>query len=415
MGGRRLPRAQTVIPGLLLLLGSGLASGCTSDEGSASASDTPATPAETATTNPVATATPDILGSPPTTRSEARAGVESALKAEPATFCPERLEALWRVACALGDLDGDRQNDQAFLVPLSPRSAPIPNSAVVFVRFTRGTPLEEFPGPSAAADASAGGRGVFGIADRTGDGKPEFTLLANECGARACSSRLQIMSWDGTAWRDIGPNPGVDNLDSPILFEGSGTQAVITMHGGKLTGAGAGPSRASTYTYALLNGRFELKGTKPDAPTYLFHAIQDADALFDAGDFTGATAAYKTAIENPALKDWRKENGEPEGRPALEAYALFRIAVATAATGADPAPAIDRTIQLSKEPLFTLAVEAFRRGYQERRAVQAGCVAATTYFNTVSAESDVPAYIRAMFSYGYANFPVKGPKDLCPL
>ena len=415
MGGRRLSRAQTVIPGLLLLLGSGVAFGCASGEDAAAPTGDPSAPADTAAPSPAATATPDILGSPPTTRAEARAGVESTLKAEPASACPERLQSRWNVACATGDLDGDGKADQVFLVPLSSRAAAIPNSAVVFARVSRGAALEEFPGPAAAADASPGGRAVFGIADRTGDGKPELTLIANECGARACSSRLQMMTWDGTAWRDIGPNPGVDNLDSPIAFEGSGAQATITMHGGKLTGAGAGPSRGATYTYTLLNGRFELKSTKPDAPAYLFHAIQDADALFEAGDFAGAATAYKAAIENPALKDWRKENGEPEGRPALEAYALFRIAVATAATGADPAPAIDRTIQLSKEPLFTLAVEAFRRGYQERRAVQAGCVAATTYFNTVNAESDVPAYIRAMFSYGYANFPVKGPKNLCPL
>jgi hypothetical protein len=256
---------------------------------------------------------------------------------------------------------------------------------------------------------------AFGIGDYVGDGTAQLSFIANECGARGCASRVQLLRWDGSAWRDTGPDLGVDNLDAPVQFEGSGAARTLTIHGGKLTAAGAGPSRASTYGFAIVNGRFEFQFQKPDAPLYLFHAIQDADTLFDAGDFAAAIRAYRSAIANETLKDWRKESAEPDGRPALEGYALFRIAVATAAGGDDPNGAIDETIAESKEPLFVNGIEAFRRGFQERRAVQSGCAAATTYFTTVTAEADVPEYIRGIFYYGFANLPVKGAKDLCPL
>lgn len=317
--------------------------------------------------------------------------------------------------CAEGDLDNDGKPDRALLVPLTPRSDTTPNAAVVFVQLARRGALEAFPAPGLVADESTIGRAAFGIGDFAGDGTAQLSFITDECGARGCSSRVQLLRWDGSAWRDAGPDLGIDNLDAPVRFDGAGDTRTLTIHGGKLTATGAGPSRASTYRFVVQSGRFELKAQTPDAPAYLFHAVQDADALFDAGDFPAAISAYRSAIANEALKDWRKESGEPEGRPALEAYALFRVAVATAATGDDPNAAIDETIARSKEPLFVNGVEAFRRGFQERRAVQAGCAAATTYFTTVTAESDVPAYVRAMFYYGFANLPVKGPKDLCPL
>jgi hypothetical protein len=207
----------------------------------------------------------------------------------------------------------------------------------------------------------------------------------------------------------------VDNLDGPVEFATAAGGVTLTLHGGKVTTPGAGPSRASTYRFAIHNGRFELESRKPDAPVYLFHAVQDADALFDDGDFADATAAYRALIANETLKDWRKESGEADGRPSLEGYVLFRIAIATAALGDPPDAAIDDVIARSKEPLFVHGIEAFRRGYQEQHTVQAGCAAATTYFGTVTAESDVPAYVRSLFFYGYANLPVIGPKDICPL
>lgn len=416
MGSGRLPRAETVTA-IILLIGGVLGSaGC--GPGSPRAGMPEATATQTATVEasptPRPTATPDILASSPATPAEARRGIETALKAEPASPCPEALSVRWQVLCAQGDVDGDGKQDLAFLAPLKLRSGVTPNAAVVLVQLARG-PVEEFPDPAAVADDSAIGRGVFGITDLLGDGGAVLTLLANQCGARGCSSRVQAMHWDGTAWRDLGPDSGIDNLDAPVVFEGAGPTARLTMHGGKVSGSGAGPSRASTFTYRLRAGRFELAAQRADPPEYLFHAIQDADAKFDAGEFAAAIEAYESVIADPALKDWRTESGEPPGRPALEGYALFRIAVATAAMGFDPAGAVDRTIERSQEPLFTLGIETFRRGYQERHSVRDGCMAATTYFTTVTPESDVPAYIRAMFFYGYANLPVKGPAGLCPL
>jgi len=148
---------------------------------------------------------------------------------------------------------------------------------------------------------------------------------------------------------------------------------------------------------------------------YLYNAIQDADAKFDAGDFAGAVKLYRAAMADPKLKDWQKEAKNVDGRAGLESYALFRIAVATAASGADATEAIDTTILEAKDPLFRFAAERFRDGLLGRGTVTAGCAAATAYLSITNAAADNPAHLREVFDYGYANLPVVQPKDVCPL
>jgi hypothetical protein len=160
----------------------------------------------------------------------------------------------------------------------------------------------------------------------------------------------------------------------------------------------------------LVDGVYQLQSATPDPPQFLFHAILDADTLFDGGDFRGAIAAYAAALEDPDLEDWKEVAGQEPGRPALTGYALFRIAVATAAAGDDPTAAIDAVITGSPEPLFAEAILAFRRGYQEGDSVTRGCLEATHYFSLPASE----AILGLRFDYGYGN-PRKGPQDICPL
>ena len=418
MGGRRLPREKTLAGLVLANFVVVVLAGCWG--GGDAAEPTPApTPGSTATASvaapaPSPTPTPDPLGTPPASALEAREGLESLLGpsrfAEP---CHDHLASTWSVHCRTGDVDGDGLPDTAWLIPLRQAAPQGPYPAVVFFRSPGSGKIEEFA-TEGSADASIFGTAIFSLADRDGEPGAELAYLVNSCSATACNSMVRIQAWDGTAWRDIGPGDHGVPAITRVTLEGEGPLSRIVMYGGKLVTA-AGPTRASTRTYELLGGRYRLTQTVNDPPEFLFHAVLDADALFAAGKFEEAMVAYREVIGAEGLRDWKQETGRGEGRPALEGYALFRIAVATAALGHDPTEAIDAAIREGKEVVFSIAAQEFRKGFQEHGSVIAGCAEATKYLGTVGNGADTPAYIARLFDYGYANQPARTYQDICRL
>lgn len=420
MGGRRLSREKVAALGFALLAvsavffaacGSGSASTPTATPVSPSPS---ASPTSSPTSSPTPSPTPDPLAIPPRTPEEARKGIADALQAEAPERCPTALVRKWQVRCASGGLDGDDKPDTAYLVPLAPAATTSLYPAAVFVLRSSSQVLEPMQS-QADPDASQIGRGFFGIEDRTGDGRGEVSFLATACTSTGCSSFAQVVRWDGTAWRDVGPvTSGVVNLDR-IAFRGEGADTVLVTHGGVINAPGAGPTRAESVTYTVQGGRFQVRSRTFDAPVYLYHAIRDADALFDGGDFAGAIAAYRAAIEDKSLKDWQQESRGTPGRPALESYAMLRIAIAQAASGQNPDAVIDQLISEGKDQLFVYAAQKFRQGLNDTQQIHTACVGVTTYLSLVSEDADHPAHLRAVFDYGYANLPAKGYRDICPL
>lgn len=412
MGGPGLPRGKSLaalIVGALLLV----MPACSGDDDDAvpTAALPPATPPATSTrTRPTQTATPDPLGPPPASTAAAIAGIEAVLDPGEGD-CPAVLVQRWGVTCREGDVDGDGSQDALWLVPLVQQAPVAPNPGVVLVR-TGGT-VSPISGEG-SADASILGVSLFTVGDRDGAPGAEVTYLENLCTVAQCSSLVRVAAWDGAAWRDIGPaDQGIINIDRAVI-EGTGMDSRIVVHGGSLTTPSAGPGRASTFTYTLADGRFGLASRDPDPPVYLFHAIVDADGLMAAGLLDEAIEGYRAAVEDEALRDWPAEHGRGPGRPALESYALFRIALATAAMGDDPAPALDTVITTAPEVVFRNAAEVFRRGFQEGGGVSAGCIEVTRYLATTGPGVDTPRYVARLFDYGYAN-PQLTYRDICPL
>lgn len=389
--------------------------------GGSAAEDSTPTPSATATAlapsaTATASATPDPVLVPPTSQVEAKSWLQKVLgpsQFEPA--CPDRLKAAG-VACATGDATGDGAAELAYLVPVKTNEPGRGAPAAVFVRGGSSQKLDEFA-LDLTADASALGVGFFQFAERTGDGRPDLTYLQNICGATGCSSRAVVLTWDGTAWRDVGPGDSIANVDQ-VAWSGAGAASVLSAHGGKLppgAPAESGPTRASTTKYTLTAGRFGVSSVEKDRPEYLYHAVEDADAVFE-NDMAGSQAAYRRVVEDTALKDWKLKPDDPDRRPALVGYALFRLALIDAALGRDPTTALDRVIRDSKEPLFVYLAEAFRNGFQVRGGVVGGCAEANLYLRTPQgAGTDPGGYVAQLFNYGYANPPgSKWIAKMCP-
>jgi hypothetical protein len=387
-------------------------SGDAHQPGDASPSSGAAASQPAASPSPSATPTADAYANPPSDASTVVAALTAAL-AGATQPCPARLQSDWHAICVATDLDGDGKPDAAYFLPLTGTTPTAAHPGAVVVRRGATGAFEQFT-LEAPVDASPIGRLFFNVSERSGDATPDVAFITTACAGPTCTTHAHVEKWDGTAWRDIGPSDaGVANVDA-MSFEGSGASSRITVHGGVVTSPGAGPTRAATTTYHLSGGRYVVDSVKFEPPVYLYQAIVDADALFANGDFARAVAAYHTAIESPSLKDWKKDDGQAPGRPFLEGYALFRIAVATAAQGQDANPALDAAIAGSQDAIFAYAAERFRSGYQETSSVHAGCLAATTYLSLVTPDGDNPAHIKDGFFYGHAN-PMRTSADICPL
>jgi hypothetical protein len=402
LGGGRLPYATVVIA---LALGAVLSSSCGDDD--PQRGNTPGA-GLTPTLTPVPSPTPDLLGPRPPDATAADTALRRYFGAEPAT-CTELLVERWQVVCATGELDGDGKPDTAMLVPLAGPGIRSPHPAVVFAWRSSGTTAERFPTAGADGDESPVGRLLFSVVDRTGDSRAELVYLTRRCTASTCNALVEVQSWDGTAWRDLGPaDLGMENLDR-LDFTGRGAASKLILHGGRVSSIGAGPSRTRTVTYAFDGSRYVAAATEYEKPEYLYHAILDADALVDAGRYEQAIAAYQAAIASKDLKDWKMEAQGEDGRTELVAYALFRIAIATAADAQSPTAALDAVISGTENVLFKRAAQSFRQGFQEGGTVHAGCLSATSYLSS----PPNPQALMEMFDYGTVN-PRKSALDVCP-
>lgn len=378
------------------------------DDDDESATPTPI-PSPTVGASPTPSPTPDPLSTPPGSIDEARGWLAKALG--PSNYdppCPERLKQV-RVACAQGDADGDGISELAYLVPARLPGSQNPFPSVVLVRVGKTQSLESFE-TDLTEDSSPIGMSFFGMVDRTGDSKADLTYLRNLCGSTGCRTQAVVQTWDGTAWRDVGPGGvGIANVDS-IVWKGSGGASTFEIHGGKLPPTApreAGPTRAATTTFEHGETRFQVASVKSDPPEYLYHAFLDAEEVF-ARDKRASIEAFKKLPAMDTLLDWKARPDQLDRRPSLKGFALFRIALALAALQQDEAAimaALDTVILESREDLFVRAADEFRQGFRENGGLIGGCARVNVYLARPFAGADTKKYVEQLFDYGYANDP----------
>lgn len=228
--------------------------------------------------------------------------------------------------CLSVDIDGDRDNEFAFLISFGVDAGPQPSDLWFFE--SAGEDFRFFNSGRAIANASTSGLHIRHVEDLTDDGKPEIVATWEDCGASTCVTNLLIASHHNGILEDLAPDDS--SIESMEEFEIEG--GVITMQGGTIASVGAGPQRGATQVVSWAGSRFRLE-TEPGEAAYLVHLVNDADRAFAAAEYAEAGSLYLEAASNASLPDWKAETGQAAGRTELQAYSTFRAALAAERSG----------------------------------------------------------------------------------
>ena len=143
-------------------------------------------------------------------------------------------------------------------------------------------------------------------------------------------------------------------------------------------------------------------------PTYLYHAVKDADTLFAAGKYAEAEAAYAAVVGDTSLQIWDEAKSE---RNELESYSLFR---AGARGPRRPAAMRRRRTATStaraatiRKPCTISSPARSRPGTTPRTASASAAPPSAT-----TSQANLAEY-QAFWDFGYANPPFD-PAIICP-
>jgi hypothetical protein len=361
----------------------------------------------------------------PSTLTEYPGAIAAYLSANPPAgdLCGlDELYAAWDMplvtaesACRVANTDEDAEGE--VLAVVTAESAE-PSGAIVY-RFTIGvldradggyevaTVLEPpFDVPPLQAEASFAP--IIGAGDLNNDGGGEFAFRTTTCGANTCTDTVYVKKGTSSGYEDIAPAEGISLTTAEVTFEdtdGDGAKELV-LTGGTAGSAGAGPQRPVTEVWGWDGFAYVRRSSTPAPPRYLYHAVKDADALFDAGNYAPAGEAYLAAIENPELELWMPDTNE---RNELESYSLFRAALAVLAEGGDAARAngyLDRA-EAYPETLHAQLAGAFQAGFEAKSEISVGCSAVRDDLGANAAE------YAAFWDFGFAN-PSFAPNTVCP-
>ena len=304
--------------------------------------------------------------------------------------------------CRAADIDGDGRAEFLFVVSFA-GDAPTGAPADVWFYDDQAAGYRFLNSARALANSTIANARIVAVEDLTADRVADVVIDWQACEAGSCRTGLVIASQQGGLLDNLAPRdlalPAVDAIE---VKDGA-----ITLHGGLVTAAGAGPPRKQVITITWGGQRFN-RAERFDPPTYLVHALNDADAAYAAGDFAGARRGYEQAATDTTLKDWKQESGKPPARAEIAAYALFRASLAAQRQG-DAAASIallDRAIAGRETTMSGAAAAAYRDALRRGSPGTLACSAAESYLATVAA-----AYA-AQWNYGYAN-PERGVVTFC--
>lgn len=301
-----------------------------------------------------------------------------------------QLEPTEGLRCLSGDLDGDREDEFAFLI-----TAPGGDGDVWFFDDAEAGRRLISSARVLANDVLTDITIVAGP-DLTGDRQPDAVITATACGGETCETRLLIASGHLGVLADVTP----DDLDLGSVEEirvadgnGDGIDDLIIEigrgDGDDAPTAAASPPRDAQLTLHWSGVSFFVDTEGADG-AYLIYAIVDADRLYRAGDHTAARDAYVAAATDSSLLDWHAELGTGRDRTELVPYAYFRAALAAigASDRADGVRLLRTAIIGHEASVHGEAAASFEVGFTNNLTFAQSCEFATTALSARAAEFD---------------------------
>jgi len=376
------PRLALVVATLALMLGPAVACGVLPSNEPPTVGPTVAPAAQTAPTAPPTVATSPTAAPDPGPApafadvAAASAAYASLVHGDPDAIAqalrswgmapqpsPELAALAQQQAVVAADLDGDGQ-DEVVVLASNPEPQFIAGEGTLMVlNATDGGYSVGYD--SIAAGDSQGSVAVLAVQDATGDGLADVAFAVESCGAHTCMADVRVLSYQEGAYRQLADSISSAYPDRIVLEDrnSDGVQEIV-VHGNVIGSVGAGPQRASTMTYSLVEGRYRLTGVEYDPSDLLYFRVVDGNLALSQGFINEAIAIYTEAVQNQSLQTSGVLATPEEERAALISFARFRLIVAYAIqeeafTGRELA------LMRAEAGPFLPAAEAFWEAYAE--------------------------------------------------
>jgi hypothetical protein len=322
--------------------------------------------------------------------------------------------------CAAADLDGD--GDDEYVVRLVRASEPddsgypdwLIGNILVFDAGGEGfRPVFDFANVASQSSQTVLSNAlIHSVRDLTGDGAAKAILTSGQCGAHTCHIGLYVVGPAGGAYIPLLFVESIPIADDQLRIEDADDDGLpgLRVRSGVVGSAGAGPQRATEWTYRWDGTMFQAASVEHGPPNYpehsLYFLIRDGDEAFLTGRNSDARELYERALAEPDLT----EDGFGDSAE-LRAYARFRIALTFAAAGENAASAAALHAAVADDPtaLHTELARRFLDAYLRDNIPAAGCTAALAFV-----DENAEAFAK-LWDYGYVNpNPGAEKRPLCP-
>ena len=325
---------------------------------------------------------------------------------------PKQLVALAALASQpsvlTADLDGDGQSEVII-------AATNPSPDVIFGEGTVLVVTQKNGQYSVAYDSNAKGEtpgpvAILAITDVNGDDISDLAFGMESCGAHTCMVDVHVLSYQNGAYVNLAEGVTVAYPDM-IAIQDSSVQGLkdIVIHGNTIGSVGAGPQRASTLTYKLEGGHYKLAAVRYDPSNLLYFKVVDAGIALAEGRTDEAVQLYTQAITDQSLiASGMMMNGmnEVQEDKTLRSFARFRLMVAQAKRGDQPAAQAAMEQAVATGGPFAPVAQTFWNAYAQAKAIDPACQAVAAYMQNASDLLDI------LNSFGYAN-PSFDATDVC--
>jgi hypothetical protein len=197
--------------------------------------------------------------------------------------------------------------------------------------------------------------------DLNGDGLLDFVYGDTFSGAHTATVWIVPVGWNGQVFIDFSLEPIASTnvyLDEVRIEDTTGDgRPEIIIHGGTYGSAGAGPNRASTFTYTWSEDGYVLLSQEPDLPQEYYFFLLKANERLVAGDWEAAVAIYVDSLfsEN-AIYDGNVEH--------QRAFAEFQLMLAYLLLGDETTAATWATSGHYPNEFYSEVKQIFWESYQ---------------------------------------------------